>query len=71
MLLLVSCSPRAKGARAVKVGAKVVKPSEPKVVRTIIELKSDFRGIWVRLADDRYPDIWYNTKFLEMPDEDR
>lgn len=54
-----------------KVGAKVVKPSEPKVVRTIIELKSDFRGIWVRLADDRYPDIWYNTKFLEMPDEDR
>lgn len=54
-----------------KVGTKVVKTFDPKVVRTIVELKSDFNGIWVRLSDDRYPDIWYNTKHLEIVNEDR
>ena len=54
-----------------KVGTKVVKSFDPRVVRTIIEMKTDFKGVWVRLSDDRYPDIWYNTEHLEIVNEDR
>ncbi len=68
---MVSFSAWAEGDKAVKVGTKVVKSFDPRVVRTIIEMKTDFKGVWVRLSDDRYPDIWYNTEHLEIVNEDR
>ena len=40
-------------------------------VYTIIEIKSDPRGLWIKFENDTYPDMWHAAQYYEVISETR
>ena len=37
--------------------------------RMIVSLKSDARGVWIKLDKDMYPDMWHSASYYEVIQE--
>ncbi len=35
----------------------------------VIDLKSNAKGIWIKLNDDFYPDTWHDSSYYEVINE--